>query len=71
MARLVRREFLALRSREFVQACIGVGMSDLRVIFLHVLPNCLSPIIVTGSLLVATAILVNRACRSWAWAIPT
>jgi peptide/nickel transport system permease protein len=59
MARLVRGEFLALRSREFVQACIGVGMSDLRVIFLHVLPNCLSPIIVTGSLLVATAILVE------------
>jgi peptide/nickel transport system permease protein len=59
MARLVRGEFLALRNREFVQACIGVGMSDMRVIFLHVLPNCLSPIIVTGSLLVATAILVE------------
>jgi peptide/nickel transport system permease protein len=59
MARLVRGEFLALRNRDFVQACIGVGMSDMRVIFLHVLPNCLSPIIVTGSLLVATAILVE------------
>lgn len=59
MARLVRGEFLALRNREFVQACIGVGMSDLRVIFTHVLPNCLSPIIVSGSLLVATAILTE------------
>jgi peptide/nickel transport system permease protein len=59
MARLVRGEFLALRNREFVQACIGMGMSDMRVIFLHVLPNCLSSIIVTGSLLVATAILTE------------
>lgn len=59
MARLVRGEFLALSNREFVQACVGMGMSDMRVIFLHVLPNCLSSIIVTGSLLVATAILVE------------
>lgn len=59
MARLVRGEFLALRNREFVQACVGMGMSDMRVIFLHVLPNCLPSIIVTGSLLVATAILTE------------
>jgi len=59
MARLVRGEFLALRNREFVQACVGMGMTDMRVIFLHVLPNCMSSIIVTGSLLVATAILTE------------
>ncbi len=59
MARLVRGEFLAMRDREFVQACICMGMSDVRVIFVHVLPNCLSSIIVTGSLLVATAILTE------------
>lgn len=61
MARLVRGEFQALRNREFVQACISMGMSDLRVITLHILPNCLSSIIVTGSLLVATAILTESA----------
>jgi len=61
VARLVRGEFLALRHREFVHACIGLGMSDGRVIFRHVLPNCLSPIIVTGSLTVATAILIESA----------
>ena len=61
MARLVRGEFRALRNREFVQACISMGMSDRRVILLHVLPNCLSSIIVTGSLLVATAILTESA----------
>ncbi len=61
VARLVRGEFMAVRGREFVQACICLGMSDRRVIFRHILPNCLSPIIVTGSLIVATAILIESA----------
>ena len=61
VARLVRGEFLAMRGREFVQACVCLGMTDGRVIFRHILPNCLSPIIVTGSLIVATAILVESA----------
>jgi len=61
VARLVRGEFLAMRHREFVQACVCLGMSDRRVIFRHILPNCLSPIIVTGSLIVATAILIESA----------
>jgi len=59
VARLTRSEFLSLRSREFVQACITIGMGDLRIIVLHVLPNALAPIIVTGSLMVATAILTE------------
>lgn len=61
MSRLVRGEFMAMRSREFVEACIGMGMSDARVIFVHILPNCLSSVIVTGSLMVATAILTESA----------
>ncbi|MBV9522791.1 MAG: ABC transporter permease [Alphaproteobacteria bacterium] len=61
IARLVRGEFLALRRREFVQAAIVLGMGDLQMIFRQILPNCLSPIIVTGSLLVATAILIESA----------
>lgn len=59
VARLVRAEFLSLRRREFVEACITLGMSNTRIIFLQILPNCLSPIIVAGSLMVATAILVE------------
>ena len=59
MARLVRGEFLATKNREFVQACQSIGMSDARVILRHILPNCASPIIVTGSLMVATAILIE------------
>ena len=61
VARLVRGEFLAMRGREFVQACVCLGITDGRVIFRHILPNCLSPIIVTGSLIVATAILIESA----------
>jgi len=61
VARLARGEVLALRAREFVQACVALGMTDRRVLVRHVLPNCLSPIIVTGSLTVATAILIESA----------
>ena len=59
VARLVRGEFLSLKSREFVQACHTLGMSDLRIMLREILPNCLSPIIVIGSLMVATAILIE------------
>lgn len=59
VARLVRGEFISLRNREFIQACHIVGMSDFRIMFKEILPNCLSPIIVAGSLMVATAILIE------------
>ncbi|MBX2853732.1 MAG: ABC transporter permease [Rhodobacteraceae bacterium] len=59
VARLVRGEFLSLRNREFVQACHTIGMSDVRIMLGEILPNCLSPIIVIGSLMVATAILIE------------
>ena len=50
-----------MRNREFVQACVVLGMNDLLIIFREILPNTLSPIIVTGSLMVATAILIESA----------
>jgi peptide/nickel transport system permease protein len=59
VARLTRGEFLGLRSREFVLACEAMGMSDVRIILRHCLPNAAAPIIVTGSLMVATAILTE------------
>jgi peptide/nickel transport system permease protein len=59
VARLVRAEFLSLKNREFVQACHTLGMSDVRIMLREILPNCLSPIIVIGSLMVATAILIE------------
>jgi peptide/nickel transport system permease protein len=59
MARLVRSEFLSMRNREFVQACVSMGMGHARIILRHILPNSLSAVIVTGSLMVATAILIE------------
>ncbi|MDH2344082.1 MULTISPECIES: ABC transporter permease [unclassified Bradyrhizobium] len=57
IARLTRAEVLALRNRDFVQALIGMGMSDWRIVLFHVVPNALTPVIVAASILVATAIL--------------
>ena len=59
IARLVRGEFVALGGREFVLACAGLGASDGRIIFRHLLPNCTSSIIAVGSLLIGTAILIE------------
>jgi peptide/nickel transport system permease protein len=61
VARLVRAEFLALRHRDFVQACRAVGMSDVRIVFRQILPNALAPIIVSASIMVASAILTESA----------
>lgn len=61
LARLVRGEFLSLRSREFVQAAITCGQGDATIIFRQILPNCMSPIIVSASLMVATAILLESS----------
>lgn len=61
IARVVRGEVLSVKSREFVQAAVIAGQADLAILFRQVLPNTLSPLIVTGSLLVATAILIESA----------
>ena len=59
VARLVRGEFLNQRSREYVQACRAIGMPDSQIIFVHILPNALPPVVVVSSLMVATAILTE------------
>jgi peptide/nickel transport system permease protein len=56
-ARLVRASTLELREREFVQACRALGGSDARTLFLHILPNVASPIIVSATLGLAGAII--------------
>lgn len=61
VARLVRAEFLSLRERDFVLAARSLGASDMRMIFRHLLPNALSPVIVSATLGVAGAILVESA----------
>lgn len=61
IARVVRAEVLSVKSREFVQAAVVAGQRDSAILLTQVLPNTLSPLIVTGSLLIATAILFESA----------
>ncbi len=61
VTRVVRAEFLSLRSREFVQAAEVLGKSRSAIVFREILPNALSPIIVLASLMVATAILLESS----------
>jgi peptide/nickel transport system permease protein len=61
IARLVRAEFRAIREKDFVTAARGLGYGHARIIFVEILPNALPPIIVTASVMVATAILMESA----------
>src|SRR5690606_1730037 len=56
-ARVVRGLTLAVRKLEYIDAIRALGASDGRIIFRHILPNILSPIIVQATLRIATAIL--------------
>jgi peptide/nickel transport system permease protein len=58
-ARIVRGQFIALREQEFVSAARSLGFSDARIIFKHILPNILGPIIVVACANFANAILVE------------
>jgi peptide/nickel transport system permease protein len=61
LARIVRGVFLSLREKEFVEAARAAGAGDLRIMFRHMLPSTVGPIVVTMTLLVATAILLEAA----------
>ncbi|MDP6558524.1 MAG: ABC transporter permease [Candidatus Binatia bacterium] len=60
-ARFVRAEFLALREQDFVVAATAMGLSERRIIFLHMVPNALAPVLVSATISVATAILTESA----------
>ncbi|WP_350344394.1 ABC transporter permease [Proteinivorax tanatarense] len=59
ICRLVRAEFLSLRERDFTQAAQALGASDIRIIFKHILPNAMAPLIVSITLGVGGAILTE------------
>jgi ABC-type dipeptide/oligopeptide/nickel transport system permease subunit len=61
LARLVRGEFLSLREKEFVEAARAMGASSGRIIFRHILPNALGTIIVSATLTVAAAIILETS----------
>lgn len=59
VARLVRASFLSLRERDFVRAVRALGARPWRLIWLHLMPNTLSPVIVAATLAIGTAILTE------------
>jgi peptide/nickel transport system permease protein len=61
IARVVRGIFLSLREKEYVEAAKASGAGDARLMFRHILPNTLGPIVVNATLAVGTAILVEAA----------
>lgn len=61
LARLVRGETLSLREREFVLAAKSLGCSNQRILFVHLLPNASAPILVSATLGIGVAILVESA----------
>ncbi|MGL4999143.1 MAG: nickel transporter permease [Cetobacterium sp.] len=58
-ARIVRASVLSIRDQEFIEAARAIGASDARIIFSHIIPNSLAPVIVQGTLGVANAILAT------------
>ncbi len=60
-ARLVRGQFLSLRTTEYVEATRALGGSNLRIMFRHILPNTLGPIVVSTTLAVGSAIILESA----------
>jgi peptide/nickel transport system permease protein len=61
VARLVRGEVLSLKTREYVLAAVTLGQSTPRIIFSQILPNAVAPIVVMGSLMIASAVLLESA----------
>lgn len=61
ITRLVRADFISLKEREFVLAAKAIGASDIRIIFVHILPNAMASILVAATLGIAGAILTESA----------
>ncbi len=61
ITRLVRAEFLSLKERDFVLAVKAMGAKSPRIIFLHILPNAMAPVLVAATLGIASAVLVESA----------
>ncbi|MGI6668704.1 MAG: ABC transporter permease [Acetivibrionales bacterium] len=59
--RVVRGQFLSLKQREFVEAARVLGMSDARIIFRHILPNALTPVVVMATLELPKAIVIEAS----------
>ena len=69
-ARVVRGVALSIREREFVQAALALGASDLRIVLRHILPNVLSPCIIFGSLYLGRMIIIEAGLSFLGLGVP-
>jgi peptide/nickel transport system permease protein len=68
--RVVRGSVLSIRQKEYIEAARNAGSGDLKIIFLHVLPNTMAPLIVVTTMGVASAILIEAALSFLGLGVP-
>jgi peptide/nickel transport system permease protein len=68
--RFVRAEFLSLREQDFVAAARALGISDIRIIFRHIMPNAVAPVLVSATLGIASAILTEAGLSFLGFGVP-
>jgi len=69
-ARFVRAEFLSLREQDFVTAAKALGIGKLRIIFRHMMPNALGPVLVSATIGIASAILTEAGLSFLGFGVP-
>lgn len=70
VSRIVRSEVLSLRQRDFVQAARALGMSDARILFNHIVPNAMAPVIVNVSLAIGATMLAEAGLSFLGLGVP-
>jgi len=68
--RFVRAEFLSLREQDFVTAARALGISNWRIIFRHMIPNAIAPVLVSATIGIATAILTEAGLSFLGFGVP-
>lgn len=68
--RFVRAEFLSLREQDFVTAARALGVGDLRIIFRHMMPNAIAPVLVSATIGIASAILIEAGLSFLGFGVP-
>lgn len=68
--RFVRAEFLSLREQDFVAAARALGISDARIIFRHIMPNAVAPVLVSATLGIASAVLTEAGLSFLGFGVP-
>jgi peptide/nickel transport system permease protein len=69
-ARFVRADFLSLRGQDFVSAARALGVSDWRIIFRHMVPNAIGPVLVSATIGIAGAILTEAGLSFLGFGVP-